>query len=325
MMISTACAALIAAGSGLHPWYGDRLSNHLPMALVALDRIGASTDQLQKFAAHYSSRLQPRGAAMAAIEPLPAFGVRSSFEGVYRYFVEQIAATDVHRVLRTWVPQLMPGVSASAFHALIRLAYAVEAALPSEIACGLAYWVADYQPLGDLGGTSDQTLYQIALSTTAAVRGHRFKPGIIVDRMAEISLHPALRRACTQPRSIDYGDIAQFAIARYAAREDFTVLHTVTACHAFAILAPYAGDATHACRYLWQAILLALLTTEGVPEAEQTMPQQTDRSWQQCLQRAAASLDDHVIKLVYTAWQMSELRVDARYLQVAWRKAFADS
>ncbi len=321
-MISAECSALLAASSDLHPLYGDRLSNHLPMALVALDRMGAGANQLERFTAHYSSRLKRRGASTAALDPLTVMGARGNFEGVRSYFAMRIAEVGADPVLRSWIPQLIPGMSASAFHALIRLAYGVDAGECSEIATGLAYWVTEYQPLGDLGARTDQTLHQIAHGISAAVNGHRFKPGIIIDRMVEICGHPAVQQARTQPHSIDYDEVSQFALEMYASREDFTMLHMVTACHAFAILFPYAGDATRATRYLWQATLIALLTTGHFEEPVQTPPHQPRCSWERCLQHASVSMDDHVIKLTYTAWRLFELTQDPLYLHVAWRKTF---
>ena len=50
------------------PEYGGALSNHLPMALVALERLGADEARLSAFAAAYSPRLQP----VPPAQPWPA-------------------------------------------------------------------------------------------------------------------------------------------------------------------------------------------------------------------------------------------------------------
>jgi hypothetical protein len=47
-MISAACEALLAASARYHPLYAEGLSNHLPMALIALDAMDASSEQLQR-------------------------------------------------------------------------------------------------------------------------------------------------------------------------------------------------------------------------------------------------------------------------------------
>lgn len=136
--------------------------------------------------------------------------------------------------------------------------------------------------------------------------------------MAEICVHPVLQRVATQPRHIDQQQIARCALEMYAAHDDFTLLHTVTACHAFALIVPYAGDLTKATRYLWQAVLIAALTVAHHTDA--TAAADPQRSWQQCLHAAVTSLDDHVIKLVYTAWRGFETTQDPLYLYIANRQ-----
>ena len=45
------------------PEYRGGLSNHLPMALVALDALGADAERLCRFASDYARRLEPRQSA----------------------------------------------------------------------------------------------------------------------------------------------------------------------------------------------------------------------------------------------------------------------
>jgi hypothetical protein len=294
------------------------------MALIALDALGASPQVLERFAAHYSPRLTTRDPPQPSLDPYTVLGKRECFEGAYSYFVEAIAQLGTDAVLSNWVPRLLPGVSASAFHALIRLAYAVEAQQPDEIAAALAYWVIEYQALGELGVSSDVSLQQIAASAAAAVSKHAWHGRLIIDRMVDVAAHPAMLQRPSQPERIDVPSIARFALEQYAAREDFTLLHLVTGCHAFTLVAPYAGEPERAARYLWQAVLLAFLTTNR-SEAEFAAAQHGHVEWQRCLQTAASSLDDHVIKLVYTAWREFTRSQDPRYRHIAARKSAAQA
>jgi hypothetical protein len=317
---------LLEASSHHHPLYGpvdgEGLANHLPMALIALDALGASPTQLQRFTAHYSPRLRARNARRPPLEPATALGRRESFEGVHSYFVAAVARHGTTAVLHDWVPQLIPGVSASAFHALIRLAYGLEAQRPDEIVTALAYWVIEYQTLGELSARSDTSLQHIASKAAEAVRGHAWRGRLIIDRMVDVAAHPAVLQLPSQPQHIDVPSIARFALEQYAAREDFTLLHLVTGCYALSLVAPYAGDPERAARYLWQAVLLAFLTTNG--SATTTALGHLEHiEWQPCMQAAASSLDDHVIKLVYTAWREFTRTQDPRYRHIATRKVAA--
>jgi cytochrome P450 len=99
-MISAACSGLLEASSRLHPLYGDGLSNHLPMTLIALDALGASSAQLQRFAAHYSPRLTVRAVTQPPLEPDAVLGQRESFEGVrscYRHIATRKVAAQSPR------------------------------------------------------------------------------------------------------------------------------------------------------------------------------------------------------------------------------------
>jgi hypothetical protein len=291
------------------------------MALVALDRLGADATTLRQFAARYGQRLLPAGQACAVLDPHDYLGSSGDQPRFVRFFEERIGESGADAVLADWVPVLLPGLAASAFHAMIRLAYAIEGGIADEIAQALAYWASEYVTLPFSFEAADGTLDDIAAQLRARVGGHVFKPGIIIDKMQEIAWHPALAGVAVQPRSApSLREIAQFGLGAYCRHEDFTLLHVVTGCHAFRVLQPCVHDTALARRYLWQAVVAAWLT---VPEA-------VDEPARECLPGGAntgeiASLatkagDDHAIKLCYSA--LCEFREygDERYLQAAWRK-----
>jgi len=318
-VVSAGCSELIRRAAAYHPLYGDNLSNHLPMALIALDRMGASHARLEAFFAHYVPKLELRGAPAAPTDPLQSLGVAADFEAVFAHFQKSVAERGADAVLREWLPRLIPGVAASAFHAVIRLGYGLDAADDGEICFGLADWVIEYQPLGSRGATTEQTLDEIAATMSQSIAGHRFQPGIIVDRMAEVARMPVVRRSAAQPERLDLADIARFAIRAYAAQEDFTLLHLVTGCHAFRKLAPYIDDVDNASRYLWQAVLTGFLST-GLPY-KNLHAASTDADWRTCLESAIRSDNDHTIKLIFTAWEEATATGDPLYLYVAARLA----
>lgn len=326
-MISAACSQLIARAAVYGPLYGSNdLSNHLPMALIALDRMGASPARLESFFAQYSPRLKRRGEPAMPIDPVNSpvnsLGVARDFEGVFTYFRARLAEQGKDTVLRTWLPSLIPGAAADAFHSMIRLAYAIDAYDESEMAFGLASWVTAYQPLGNIGALTRKTLDEIVDDAYRAVAQLRLPPGLIIDRMVEVAGLPAILEAATQPEHLRFDDVANFAIRMYAAREDFTVLHMVTGCHAFRSLVPYLDDTANATRHLWHAVLMAYLSTGLVPERANTAPAATSLDWPQCLAKAVQSDNDHVIKLVYTAWREASVTNDPLYLYAARRLAF---
>jgi hypothetical protein len=320
-MISIACARLIERAADYGPLYATGLSNHLPMALIALDRMGASPARLEAFYARYAPRLARRGQPDTPLDPRDSWGVARNFEGVFAYFRALLAAQGKERVLQIWLPVLMPGVATGAFHPMIRLAYAVDAYEESEMAFGLASWVTEHRSLDGLGAPTRRTLDDIVQSLSHQVAQHALHSGLIIDRLVEVSQLPAVRLAATQPEHLQFADVANFAIRMYAAREDFTVLHMVTGCHAFRLLIPYLDDVANATRHLWHAMMLAYLSTGLTPQRLNAASAATNLDWPRCLARAVQSDNDHVIKLAYTAWREASVTQDPLYLYAACRIA----
>jgi hypothetical protein len=324
--ISQACTDLLAGGRFYAPLYGDRLANHLPMALVALDRLGAGTSTLQAFASHYAERLVQVADSRAALDPHDYLGSAGDYPRFIRFFEERIAESGVEAVVRDWVPVLLPGLAASAFHAMIRLAYAIEAGDEDEIARALAFWASEYATLPLSLDPADGSLGEIAARLHARVVGHVFKPGIIIDKMLEIAWHPALAGPVIQPeRAPALRDIAGFALEAYAAHEDFTVLHAVTGCHAFRLIERFANDRALARRYLWQAVVAAYLTVQP-PECAAARDELRGCALapDDIARLAVRATDDHVIKLCYSALCEHRHYGNDKYLQVASRKLALD-
>jgi hypothetical protein len=320
--ISDACAALLAEGRQHAPQYGNRLTNHLPMALVALDRLDADAATLRRFADGYAPRLGSIALVGSSLDPHDYLGSSGDYPRFVRFFQERILEAGVEAVLHDWVPVLMPGLAASAFHAMIRLAYAIDSGVEDEIARALAYWASEYASLPLSLAPAEGSLDAIAGRLRAKMMGHVFKPGIIIDRMLEVAWHPLLAGAVVQPHAAPaLADIARFGLDAYWAREDFTLLHVVTGCHAFRIVRPFVSDQAQALRYLWQAVLMAWLTVVTAPPGREAGAQAWPEADRETIAaQARLSSDDHVIKLCHSALCEYREYGDRRYLRAAARK-----
>jgi hypothetical protein len=323
--VSTACAALLAESQRHAPLYGDRLANHLPMALIALDRLGADAATMRRFADGYARRLAPAAAPSAsALDPHEYLGSHGDYPRFVRFFQDRILEAGVDAVLHDWVPVLMPGLAGSAFHCMIRLAYALDSGGDDEIVLALAYWASDYAalPLPLSLAPAEGSLDEIASRVRARMSGHVFKPGIIIDKMLEVGWDPALAGVALQPRAAPtLAAIARFGLDAYWEHEDFTLLHIVTGCHAFRIVERFAGDKPLARRYLWQAALAAWLTVVDAPaRREQGGVDWPEPAPEAIAAQARLSSDDHAIKLCHTALCEHREYGERRYLRVAARK-----
>jgi hypothetical protein len=282
--------------------YGASLTNHLPMALTALARLGAGDERLAAFAGHYARRLHKA----PPIEPWPAGDAWRArlgqprawpmYRRLWREWIEHEGATDV---LAQSLPGLMPGVAAAAFHGPIRVAYALAANHADELADALAYWSCRWFECGAADGDGSNADTQAVLATldlSAELKSN----GLIAQQMAQAAAHARFAPAIARWRvdaHITLPRLAMLAAERYAARAEFTTLHLVTSAHAMRVLLPwleaelrlaalrhYAGAAAAA----W-----ATLPRESVPPAHfDILP------WSEIVARAIESDDDHVIKLV---------------------------
>ena len=120
------------------PEYGERLSNHLPMALTALSGLGADELQMEKFLVWGSVRL-----ALAPPDAAPCAnwtavrGQPKAFAAVRAHFARDIATLGAQDTVRAALPWLADGVGGAAFHGLLRTAFALIAEHDSELASGL--------------------------------------------------------------------------------------------------------------------------------------------------------------------------------------------
>lgn len=318
-MLSDHCRALLERSKRFGPLYGDRLANHLPMTLIALDRMGASAGCLERAYDINARPLRLREDDFSAVtDAADWLGKGRNAGGLERYFVACAGRDGLDAMLRAWVPRLLPGVSASAFHCLIRLAYALDAGERDEACAALAYWVMEYVSLDLPPDPVDEAPAAIAARLAQAVAGHAPWDGIIIDRMRQAARHPGVAGTAIQPSVLDLRQVAQFALGAYHAREDFTLLHTVTACHAFRLLLPYAGEPQRALRYLWEAILVAMLTVE--PASAVAPAAAAGMDWKDCFAQATRATDAHVVKLCWSAYGEHQAYGDPRYLALAARK-----
>ena len=143
-VLDEALARLAAFG----PEFGGGLSNHGPMVVEALVRLGRS-DAVPGWVDRYVARLED---AVAPTGDTPELGVLATVGDWERQFAAELAEAPWIEVVRTWVPRLAPGLMAAATHGWLRTAHAVRALRVvesperlAELARGLAYWAARYQ------------------------------------------------------------------------------------------------------------------------------------------------------------------------------------
>lgn len=335
-MTDDALHPLLEAAADLGPEYGRSLASHLPMALGALHGLGADGPRLRAFFERYRA---DHGLAPAPALPLldvtgePAvLGRLADWPQWRHHFRQALQREGRDAVLRRLLPRLMPGVAGAAFHGLIRTAHAVHADHAGELAAALAYWAArwlalplragvgaglgageggsEWSPsavLPDVVGDPDAAeaadpadAWSHSLVAADAPKG--IDGRMIVDRVAQVAVHPAFQPwAGPLPPSEDWpARWARAAAQRYVSSGSFTVLHLITATHAFRVLRPWMSEgAAHEQGHFGSAYAAAWLSARTDPRASDRPDPGLD--WPAIRARALASDDDHVIKLVWSA------------------------
>jgi hypothetical protein len=306
-------------------FYRGYLASHHPMALVALDAMGAGAEDLDRFEAHYLPQLEPIADPIVTIEAgdeAAHLGSPRAYPEWVVYFTAAIARDGADAVLGRWVDRLVPAIAAGAFHGAIRTAFALESAAPSELAHALAYWAAAYEPLPEApmpAGSLEPYDVLLALSGDSTLGGVRPKGRNIIERTVAATRLPEFRGhvASVDPARLDLDSVARALLRAYAASGDFTLLHGVTGAHAFRLLASHASDGAAALRDFWSAVVAAYIGA-GAPPIEGWGLKGTDAlDWPAIHARAIRCEDEHDIKLAYCCWREWQHRGDDLYRRVA--------
>src|ERR1700683_5131962 len=97
---------------GTDPTTVRGLTNHLPMALVAKEGLGADADELVRFAGAYSTRITALDEPSVDLDARTwssAIGQRDAAADLRSYFVREVTAVGPDDALRTHLPSLLPG------------------------------------------------------------------------------------------------------------------------------------------------------------------------------------------------------------------------
>src|SRR3954447_3511255 len=298
-MISETCRSLIAESRRFSTTYGAGFFNHLPMALLALERLGGDEARLREFAAFYEKRLRLQTPG----EPLPnddwraALGQRRYEVALAAKFDDDVRTRGADALLRDIVPHLTAGLASEAFHGAIRVAYAVDSVDDVDVAPAFAAWVTGFSELS--GAAAEKRFASAAEAFAAIAADDRFAKMIdgrsIDGRLAKVNALPAFAGYRSSIANVALPDLATIAARIFIATGDFVALHLVTACHAVRVLQRYLPPPV--LDGLANALLAAYVAIGRPPLAAAMLDDGDVES------RAAKSDDDHDLKLVYCCLQ----------------------
>jgi hypothetical protein len=295
------------------PEFDGWLSNHGPMAAEALARHGHE-GEIPAWLDSYCRRLAPAPGPSRKIDDWrTALGDSQRLGDWLGWFEEQLRDHPWTYVLHTWWPRLVPGIAAGATHGVIRVGHAVRVlgdegetpARVAELAQGLGYWAARWQPVPRAVGPGGPLGAEAAVAAVPLIPHH---VGGIVSRLAQLEHVDGWAQAqraiapCVDWESF-LRDVVGAAVRRYATHahgSPVMLVHAATAPNAVLRVLPWLPNdqwaASAAAAWSASAAIHAVYTpATGAP------PPTTPATAADAFDRATRHGDEHVIKLADTA------------------------
>ena len=234
--------------------------------------------------------------------------------GYYNYFLEKINSGEKLPKLDF----LLKGLSTGAFHAVIRLGFAIESKNDFEVAGSLAYLAYAYLPFTGILKADKETGLEESIKNISNIYNKNLKlnlNGVIYTKMIQVSESEINKNILEEINSINLFDlkkIKDFNLNIFEKTLDFTALHLVTSCHAIIIILPFIKDSQSFLRDYFYACVLAIFT---VPNIEIDCPKNKIYNIEELKNIAFESLDDHIIKIIYTSIEENIFYSDERFLE----------
>jgi hypothetical protein len=320
---------------GKGPEFDGGLSNHGPMAVEAMVRMGQGQAALP-WAVRYREKLDdalPPQWRITDTDWREALGDPRRAGDWADFFNRQLNEAAYQDVASRWVPRLLPGLMAAATHGAIRSFHALRAlneevtdVRSRELAQALGYWAARYQSLpGDprsLGGNSPE----IAAARLAELAPRDRHPSLISDDMRDLDAQPefAILVAAVEPASditAAFSALTAIGARAYVANAShapIALVHAVTAPAAVRGMLPLLSPDQQraALAYAWQAVagLIATSAPAGLAPLPNASPPSTKA---EIIDQAVASGNEHAIKLTEAALRENALNPNPAYLLAA--------
>ncbi|NKM66781.1 questin oxidase family protein [Rhizobium laguerreae] len=311
------------------------LANHVPMVLIALDRLGASGERLEQWYEQYREShalplMPPPVAPIIRAAWAEALGDRTREADYRAFFIAETRRLGIDAVIRTYLPAMVNGLAGSATHPLMRLAYGVLKKDDQEVGTALGYWAACYLPLpsatGAVPDTDDPGSVLADVGNIEGIRDYEPETDLLWHNIRAVAALPGFRPVIDRlafnadtPRRM-----AATSLALFAGTMDFSALHSVTGMHWLRLVSPHLENAEPFYRAFWQ-VIASLVPKIGFPSlptagALEEMRRRQAPAWAEIKRAAVSSDDEHDVSLVFSALQEEEVWKDPLYRVVAARR-----
>ena len=295
------------------PEFDGWLSNHGPMAAEALARHGHG-GEISAWLDGYSRRLESAPGPSRRIEDWrTALGDPHRLGDWVAWFEEQLREHPWTDVLQTWWPRLIPGIAAGATHGVIRVGHAVRVlreegetpARVAELAQGLGYWAARWQPVPGAAGPRGRLGAETAVAEVPSIPRQEGGIGSRLAQLEHLKGWGEAQQAIAVPVDEEefLRDVVTAAVRRYATHANgnpVMLVHAATAPNAVLRALPSLprDQRSASASAAWSAS--AALHAAYAPGSGRPVPT-APASAADAFERAVHHGDEHVIKLADTA------------------------
>lgn len=314
------------------------LTNHGPMAaeaLIALGRAGEVVKWVEGYRKRFADEYPAPRRTITRENWREALGDGNRVADWKVFFSRELKEAAWPHVLERWSAALAPGLAAAAAHGLIRTAHAARSLSVREtdlrrreLAEGLAYWAAYYQPLPEAHDTKAESLKpaQAVSRIPLLPSDKRPRGGSIMAGLRTLDDFPAFAGAADLVGPPE--DAARFLtevteafadayLKNVNGRNHIALIHAVTGTSGLRSLLPHLSPATtqKLLRYGWQ-VAAALYSVFGVGSTN-TLPEAKEVRRDELVDRAVATHDEHAIKFTEACLREYALNPKPVYLQAA--------
>ncbi|NDI85638.1 DUF4243 domain-containing protein [Undibacterium sp. B2R-29] len=315
------------------------------MMLSAACSLGADASKLQAlyqhWFEHYALPLTRSTPAIGMHELAEVRGQGAYFASIRESILNQMQQHDAHDLASQLLQAFPPAPLTLAFHAIIRLAYALRTGHAGEIASGLAALICGHLPSGidssslAYCGSPAEGFSRIA----TALKGRVFEGRMITEKIRAVLKDPVFLTHCPrlhEPQS-QWPALRELVLQLYVQTKDFTALHLLTGLHAWRQLLAFdpALNQEVLAQEFWLSCCAAY-TSIGAPALTEKRPSgfakqsaslaeakaqllanaDAEASWQAVIHNALLSQDDHQIKLTHACFEEFQLSGNQDYLAV---------
>jgi hypothetical protein len=299
----------LARLSAFGPEFGGGLSNHGPMVVEALVRLGRG-DAAAAWVSGYVGRLED---PIAPSGRQPVLGEMATVGDWELAFAVELAEAPWRDVVGRWLPRLVPGLIAAATHGWLRTAHAARALLAAEtperlgeLGRGLAYWAARYQEAP--GPAIPSGVLTAAAGIVALPVRHLSTEGLIFEVVRGLDGDDefAAAVAAVDGATLDVDALLAAAAGRVlgggAATAPIVYVHTLTPTAAIRGVAPLVDravtDLVLGCA--WRAVAALVTAYPAAATEGSTGPRDVDAD--AVVDRAVEGGDEHAIKVAEAAF-----------------------